>query len=312
MNRDSRIFVAGHRGMVGSACVRRLIAEGYRNLLLHTHAELELTDRRAVDAFFETERPEYVVLAAAQVGGIKANMLDKAGFLLTNLEIQNNVISAAWKNGCRKLCFLGSSCIYPREAPQPIREEDLLTGPLEPTNEGYALAKIAGYKLCYYLSKEKGFPTVSLMPCNLYGTNDNYDPEHSHVFPALVRRFVEAAEADAPEVTLWGTGTVLREFLHVDDVARAVLFFLRERNDPEIVNIGAGYDLTIRELAGKIAAAAGFRGEIRFDPAAAPDGMRRKLLDVSRARALGWRPEITLDDGIRRTVAEYRALRRQS
>lgn len=311
MNRDSRIFVAGHRGMVGSAVVRLLVAEGHRNLLMRTHAELDLTDRRAVDAFFETERPEYVVLAAAKVGGIKANMLDKAGFLFTNLEIQNNVISAAWRNGCRKLCFLGSSCIYPCEAPQPIREEALLSGPLEPTNEGYALAKIAGYKLCYYLSKEKGFPTVSLMPCNLYGTNDNYDPEHSHVFPALVRRFVEAAEAGAPEVTLWGTGTVLREFLHVDDVARAVLFFLRERNDPEIVNIGAGYDLTIRELAGKIAEFAGFRGKICFDPNAAPDGMRRKLLDVSRAHALGWRPTITLDEGIRRTIAEYRELRKQ-
>ncbi|MBS1370669.1 MAG: GDP-L-fucose synthase [Lentisphaeria bacterium] len=309
MEKSAKIYIAGHRGMVGSAVMRRFIAEGYGNLLLRTSAELDLTDRRAVDAFFAAERPGYVVLAAAKVGGIRANMLDKAGFLLTNLEIQNNVISAAWKNGCRKLCFLGSSCIYPCEAPQPIREECLLTGPLEPTNEGYALAKIAGYRLCLYLSKERNFPTVSLMPCNLYGTNDNYDPEHSHVFPALIRRFVEAAESGAPEVTLWGTGSVLREFLHVDDVARAVFFFMRERTDPEIVNIGSGSDLSIRELAEKIAAAAGYTGRICWDPAAAPDGMRRKLLDVSRARALGWRPEITLDEGIRRTVAEYRAMR---
>lgn len=294
--------------MVGSAVVRRLIAEGYDNLLVRNRTELDLTDRRSVEQFFAAERPEYVILAAAKVGGIRANMRDQAGFLYTNLEIQNNVIFAAQKNGCRKLCFLGSSCIYPREAAQPIREESLLTGPLEPTNEGYALSKIAGYKLCLFLAKEQKFSTISLMPCNLYGTNDNYDPENSHVFPALVRRFVEAAANNSAEVTLWGTGASLREFLHVDDLARAVILFMRERSEPEFLNIGYGSDLSIRDLATKIARSAGYSGKICFDPDAAPDGMHRKLLDVSRAEALGWQPEITLDEGIARTVAEYRAL----
>lgn len=294
--------------MVGSAVVRKFEEEGYTRLLTRTHAELELRDPAAVKAFFEAEKPEYVVLAGAKVGGIMDNKTHPAEFLLENLEIQNNVIMQSFRNGVRKFCFLGSSCIYPCKAPQPIREEYLLTGPLEPTNEGYALAKIAGYKLCLYLAREYGFGAVSLMPCNLYGTNDTYDLENGHVFPAFIRRFTEAAENRTPEVVLWGTGTPLREFLHVDDVADAVYFFLQNHDDPEIVNIGYGSDITIRELAGKIAAAAGYTGRIAWD-ASKPDGMVRKLLDGARARALGWRPRITLDDGIARTMAEYRRSR---
>ena len=302
--KQARIFVCGHRGMVGAAVVRKFEAEGYTSILTRTHAELELRDQAAVKAFFESEKPEYVVLAGAKVGGIMANKTYPAEFLLENLEIQNNVIMQSYRNGVKKLCFLGSSCIYPCKAPQPIKEEYLLTGPLEPTNEGYALAKIAGYKLCLYLAREYGFGTVCLMPCNLYGTNDNYDLENGHVFPAFVRRFAEAAENRTPEVVLWGTGTPLREFLHVDDVADAVYFFLQNHNDPEIVNIGYGSDITVRELAGNIAEAAGYSGRITWD-ASKPDGMYRKLLDSSRARSLGWRPRIALEDGIVRTMAEY-------
>ena len=254
--------------------------------------------------FFDAEQPDYVILAGAKVGGIMANKTHCAEFLLENLEIQNNVIMQSYLHGVRKFCFLGSSCIYPCRAPQPIREEYLLTGPLEPTNEGYALAKIAGYKLCLYLSRQYGWNTVSLMPCNLYGTNDNYDPENSHVFPAFVRRFVTAARENKTEEVLWGTGSPVGVFVLVDDVANAVYFFLQNHNDPEVVNIGSGSDITIRELAGKIAAAAGFRGEIRWD-ASRPDGMYRKLMDSSRAHALGWKPEISLDEGIKRTVVEY-------
>jgi len=226
-----------------------------------------------------------------------------------NLEIQNNVIMSACRHGVKKLCFLGSSCIYPCECPQPIREEYLLTAPLEPTNEGYAIAKIAGYKLCLYLSRERGFKTVSLMPCNLYGTNDNYHPEHSHVFPALIRRFTEAAESNAKSVTLWGDGSALREFLHVDDVANAVFHFMLHHDDPEVVNVGYGSDLSIKELAELIAEKAGFKGEILWD-ASKPNGMKRKLMDSSRAAKLGWKPSITLEAGIERTLAEFREARR--
>ncbi|MDD4817955.1 MAG: GDP-L-fucose synthase [Victivallaceae bacterium] len=309
LDRNAKLFVAGHRGMVGSAIVRKFESEGFANIVKRTHAELDLRDRGAVEAFFAAERPEYVVLGAAKVGGIHANMTSPAEFLVENLEIQNNVIMSAWRHGVKKFCFLGSSCIYPCECPQPIREEYLLTGPLEPTNEGYALAKISGYKLCLYLNREYGFRSVSLMPCNLYGTNDNYHEQNSHVFPAFIRRFVEAADSGAQSVTLWGDGSPLREFLHVDDVACAVFFFMENREEPEIVNIGYGSDLTIRELAEKIAAAAGFRGRLEWDPSK-PNGMKRKLMDISRAAAIGWRPEITLDEGIARTVAEYRALKR--
>lgn len=304
--RDAKIFIAGHRGMVGSAITRKFEREGYTRLLKRTHRELDLRNQQAVKEFFDLERPEYVVLASAKVGGIMANKTHPAEFLVENLEIQNNVIMQAFRTGVKKFCFLGSSCIYPCKAPQPIKEEYLLTGPLEPTNEGYALAKIAGYKLCLYLSKEYGFPTVSLIPCNLYGTNDNYDPENSHVFPAFIRRFTEAAAKQLPEVTLWGTGAPLREFLHVDDVADAVYYFLQNRNEPEVINIGYGSDLSIRELAEKIAAAAGFTGRLRWD-SSRPDGMYRKLMDSTRARSLGWSPKISLDEGIARTVREYLA-----
>lgn len=305
--RHAAIYIAGHRGMVGSAVERRFRRGGYQKLLTRTRRELDLRDRQAVEAFFAANPIDYVVLAAARVGGIQANLTQPAEFLLDNLEIQNNVIMAAFRHGVKKLCFLGSSCIYPRACPQPIKEEYLLGGPLEPTNEGYALAKIAGYKLCRYLTRQYGFNTISLMPCNLYGTNDNYDPVASHVFPALVRRFVEAADRGVPAVTLWGSGAPLREFLHVDDLAEAVYFFLQHHDDPEFVNIGSGEELSIRELAGLIAAAAGFRGTINWDPAK-PDGMPRKLLDSSKAGALGWRPAVSLAEGIRRTIAEYRGL----
>ena len=292
--------------MVGSACVRKFEREGYTNILKRTHAELDLRNQTAVKAFFDAEKPEYVVLAAAKVGGIMANRTHCAEFLLENLEIQNNVIMQSFLHGVKKFCFLGSSCIYPCQSPQPIREEYLLTGPLEPTNEGYALAKIVGYKLCLHLSRQYGWKTVSLMPCNLYGTNDNYDPGNSHVFPALIRRFVTAARENRKEEVLWGTGTPRREFLHVDDVANAVYLLMQNHDDPEIVNIGYGSDITIRELAEKIAAAAGFKGEIKWD-ASKPDGMFRKLMDCSRASALGWKPSITLDEGITKTIKEYKS-----
>lgn len=306
MDKNAKIFICGHRGMVGSACLRKFQKEGYTNIIIRTHAELDLRNQAAVKEFFEVEKPEYVILAGAKVGGIMANKTHPADFLLENLEIQNNVINQSFLNKVKKFCFLGSSCIYPCKAQQPIKEEYLLTGPLEPTNEGYALAKIAGYKLCYYLAKQYGFNAVSLMPCNLYGTNDNYDPENSHVFPAFIRRFVEAAANNSLEITLWGTGSPLREFLHVDDVANAVYFFMQNHNDPEVVNIGYGSDITIKELAEMIASAAGYRGKILWD-ASRPDGMYRKLMDSSRARELGWQPQITLEAGIRRTIMEYKA-----
>ena len=292
--------------MVGSACVRKLESEGFCNILKRTHAELDLRDQAAVKAFFDAERPEYVILAGAKVGGIMANKTHCAEFLLENLEIQNNVIMQSYLHGVKKFCFLGSSCIYPCQAPQPIKEEYLLTGPLEPTNEGYALAKIAGYKLCLYLSRQYGWKTISLMPCNLYGTNDNYHPENSHVFPAFIRRFVIAAAEGKAEEILWGTGKPLREFLHVDDVANAVFYFMQHHDEPEVINIGYGSDITIAELAEKIAKAAGFQGKITWD-ASKPDGMYRKLMDSSRANSLGWKPSISLDEGIARTIQEYKA-----
>ncbi|MBR7103690.1 MAG: GDP-L-fucose synthase [Lentisphaeria bacterium] len=306
MDKNSKIYIAGHRGMVGSAVERAFRRKGYGHLLCRTHTELDLCDPLQVKAFFDSETPEYVVLAAAKVGGIMANNTYPAEFLIQNLQIQNNVITEAWKHGVKKLCFLGSSCIYPAQAPQPIKEEYLLTGTLEPTNEAYALAKITGYKLCCYLTREYGFNTISLMPCNLYGTNDNYHPLHSHVFPAMIRRFTEAVRDGVREITLWGTGVPLREFLHVDDVADAVVYFMENHNDPRVINIGYGSDITIRELAEKIAAAAGYTGKISWDPSK-PDGMYRKLMDSSRANELGWYPKITLDAGIERTVREFSA-----
>lgn len=305
MDKNAKIFICGHRGMVGSACVRKFEKEGYANLLKRTHSELDLRNQAAVKDFFDAERPDYVIFAGARVGGIMANKLHCAEFLLENLEIQNNVIMQSYLHGVKKFCFLGSSCIYPCNAPQPIREEYLLTGPLEPTNEGYALAKIAGYKLCLYLSRQYGWDTISLMPCNLYGTNDTYDLLNGHVFPTLVRRFVEAVREKRDEVVLWGTGRPYREFLHVDDLADAVYLLMQNYSDPEIINVGYGSDITIRELAEKIAAAAGFRGIISWD-ASKPDGMFRKLMDSGKVQKLGWKPTISLDEGIKRAVAEYR------
>jgi len=308
MDKDAKIYVAGHRGMVGSAIVRQLEAAGCRNLSLRGHKELDLLRQAEVEAFFAAERPDYVFLAAAKVGGINANRAKKAEFLRENLQIQNNVIWSAFENGLKKLCFLGSSCIYPRECPQPMREESLLSGPLEPTNEGYALAKIAGHKLCKYLGEQYGFKTISLMPCNLYGTNDNFDLENCHVLSALVRRFVEAADNGLGVVKLWGTGAARREFLHVDDMAAATLFLMDRRDDPDFINVGSGEDISIRDLATLVAAAAGYQGTIVWD-SSMPEGMPRKLMDNSKLRQLGFVPSITLEEGVRRSVAEFRSLR---
>ena len=306
-----RIFVAGHRGMAGSAICRGLQRAGYTNLLKATRAELDLEDAPAVQRWFADHRPTVVVLAAAKVGGIQANNSYPADFLLENLKIQTNVIETSWRFGVRRLLFLGSSCIYPKFAEQPIREEALLSGPLEPTNEWYAIAKITGLKLCEALSRQHGFDAFSLMPTNLYGPGDNYHPENSHVLPALIRRFHEAAKANAPSVFCWGTGTPLREFLHVDDLGEACVFALERwqpgAEDPPFLNVGTGVDLTICELAKAVAEATGFRGEIFWDTSK-PDGTPRKQLDVSRLAALGWHARIPLAEGLASTVAEFREL----
>lgn len=304
MEPNARIYVAGHRGLVGSAIVRRLERDGYRNLLTRSHAELDLQDERAVAAFFEAERPDYVFLAAARVGGIHANNAYPADFLRDNLQIQTNVIDAAYRAGCKKLLFLGSSCIYPKHAPQPIKEEYLLTGPLEPTNEWYAIAKIAGIKMCQAYRRQYGFLAISLMPTNLYGPNDNFDLQTSHVLPALIRKFHEAKESGADSVTVWGTGSPRREFLHVDDLADACLFLMRHYDDDALINVGCGADLEIRELAELIRGIVGFEGRIEYDTSK-PDGTPRKLLDISRIRALGWSARIPLDEGIRNTYAWF-------
>lgn len=304
MDRTSPIFVAGHRGLVGSALVRKLQQEGFVNLILRTHGELDLTCRPAVDAFFAAAQPEYVFLVAGRVGGIQANSAYPAGFIRDNLAIQLNVIDAAWRNRVRKLEFFGSSCIYPKFAPQPIREEYLLTGALESTNEAYAIAKIAGLKLCQAYRAQYGFNAIALMPTNLYGPGDHFDLENSHVLPALMRKFHDAREAGAAEVTVWGTGTPRREFLHVDDLASAAVFLMQNYDRPEIVNVGTGEDLTIAELAALIAECVEYRGALRFDTGK-PDGTPRKLLDVSRLNALGWRPYIPLEQGIRATYSWF-------
>jgi GDP-L-fucose synthase len=300
----SRIFVAGHRGLVGSAIVRRLEETGCRNLLLRTRAELDLLDQAAVTRFFAEHRPEFVFLAAAKVGGIMANVTYPAEFIYENLAVQTNVIHGAWQHGTRKLLFLGSSCIYPKLAPQPIKEEYLLTAPLEPTNEAYAIAKIAGLKLAAAYRAQYGFPAISLMPTNLYGPGDNFDLETSHVLPALIRRFHEAKTSGAAEVTLWGTGTPRREFLHVDDLASAACFLMDTYDGRDALNVGTGEDLTIAELADLVARVTGYSGRIRFDPSR-PDGMARKLLDVSRIHALGWKARISIEDGVASTYQWY-------
>jgi len=300
LDKDARVYVAGHRGLVGSAVVRALQRQGYGNLLLRAHAELDLTEQAAVRDFFRRERPEAVIMAAARVGGIYANNSRPALFMRDNLLMQDNVIDAAHRSGVAKFVFLGSSCIYPRLAPQPIKEEYLLTGPLEPTNEWYAIAKIAGLKLCQAYRREFGFSAISLMPTNLYGPGDNFDKQNSHVLPALVRRFHEAKIDGAESVTVWGSGTPRREFLYVDDLADAVVHLLRNYDAEEIVNIGCGEDVTIRELAGLVMSVIGYQGRLIFD-STKPDGAPRKLLDVSRVNALGWRAQTPLGTGIELT-----------
>jgi GDP-L-fucose synthase len=300
MNTTTRIFVAGHRGLVGSAVVRALGVKGCSNLLLRTHAELDLTDQAAVRRFFDAQRPEAVIMAAARVGGIRANNSRPAQFIRDNLLIQDNVIDSAHRAGVAKFVFLGSSCIYPRLSPQPIKEDYLLTGPLEPTNEWYAIAKIAGVKMCQAFRREYGFRAISLMPTNLYGPGDNFDLQNSHVLPALMRRIHEAKMRGDPALTVWGTGEPRREFLHVDDLADAVLYLLHTYDAEPIVNIGWGEDITIRELAELLVSVIGYGGRLLFDDSK-PDGAPRKLLDVTRLNALGWRPKIHLKQGIEQT-----------
>jgi len=300
MQKSEKIFVAGHRGMVGSALIRALEAAGFSKLLKRDRSELDLGDSAAVSKFFAKEKPEVVIFAAAKVGGIKANNDQPVEFLLENLRVQNSVIAAAHENGARKLLFLGSSCIYPKLAPQPIPESALLSGPLEPTNEAYAIAKIAGVKLCQAFSREYGANFVSAMPTNLYGPNDNFDLETSHVLAALLRKGYEAKKSSARELVVWGTGTPHREFLHVDDCASACLFLLEKYDSPEIVNVGCGEDISIRELAELVCEVVGFDGELSWDKTK-PDGTPRKLLDVSKLRGLGWTPTIPLRDGIAQT-----------
>jgi len=310
---DSTILVAGHQGLVGSAIVRRLRDAGADRLLLRTRQELDLCRQADVEQFFAAQRPQAVILAAAKVGGIEANRSQPAQFLRDNLQIQNNVIDAAYRYGTRKLLFLGSSCIYPRLAPQPIAEDSLLTGPLEPTNEWYAIAKIAGLKMCQAYRREFGFDAICAMPTNLYGPGDNFSLTASHVLPALIRKCHEAKVARAPSVEVWGTGTPRREFLHVDDLADACVFLLSQYSDEAPVNVGWGKDVSIAELAHMVAAAVGFEGELRFDPSK-PDGVPRKLLDTSRLTRLGWQPKITLAAGLASTYAWFlshlQALRR--
>ena len=297
MNKESKIYVAGHRGMVGSAIVRELNRQGYTHIITRSHAELDLCRQEAVEAFFAAEKPEYVFLAAAKVGGIVANQSALADFMYDNMILEMNVIHSAWQNGCKKLLFLGSSCIYPRLAPQPMQESYLLTGELEKTNEAYALAKISGLKYCEFLNRQYGTDYISVMPTNLYGPNDNYHPEHSHVLPALIRRFHEAKESGAEVVTCWGDGSPLREFLYVDDLANLCVFLMNNYSGNETVNAGTGKELTIKALTELVAKTVGYEGRIEWDTTR-PNGTPRKLLDISKAAALGWTYQTELEEGI--------------
>ena len=307
MDTKDKIYVAGHRGMVGSAIKRKLIKEGFTNIITKTSSELDLRNQQDVNDFFEEEKPGYVFLAAAKVGGIMANNTYKAEFLYDNLMIETNIIQAAYKNNVEKLLFLGSSCIYPKLASQPLQEESLLSGLLEPTNEAYAIAKIAGIKLCEYYREQYGCNYISAMPTNLYGPNDNYDLQNSHVLPALIRKFHEAKISSASFVTLWGSGAPKREFLHVDDLANACFHLMQHYNEKQFLNIGTGEDLTIRELAELIKNVVGYTGDIIWD-STKPDGTPRKLMDVSKAHSLGWAHEISLEEGIKKTYADFLTL----
>lgn len=304
MEKNSKVYVAGHRGMVGSAIYRKLQKEGFTNLVTQTSAELDLRDQQAVAAFFLAEKPDYVFLAAAKVGGIMANNTYRADFLYENLSIQNNVIHQSYVNGVKKLMFLGSSCIYPKLAPQPLKEEYLLTGLLEETNEPYAIAKIAGIKMCDAYRAQYGCNFISAMPTNLYGYNDNYHPQNSHVLPALIRKFDEAKRNGDSTVTIWGSGTPMREFLFADDLAEACYFLMQTYSEPHLINIGTGEDLTIKDLALLIQKVVGFEGELQFD-ASKPDGTPRKLMDVSKLHALGWKHQIELEEGLKLAYQDY-------
>ena len=304
MDLNAKIYVAGHRGMVGSAIVRELHRQGYTNIVTRTHSELDLTRQDAVERFFAEEKPEYVFLAAAKVGGIMGNATAKADFMYDNMILEMNVIHSAWLSGCKKLEFLGSSCIYPRMAPQPMREDCLLTSALEQTNEAYALAKISGLKYCEYLNTQYGTDYISVMPTNLYGPNDNYHPEHSHVLPALIRRFHEAKESGAESVTCWGDGSPLREFLYVDDLANLCVFLMNHYSGNETVNAGTGKELTIKALTELVAKVVGYTGRIEWDTSK-PNGTPRKLLDVSKAAKLGWVYKTELEDGIRLSYEDF-------
>ena len=304
MKSNSRIYVAGHRGLVGSAIIRSLKQRGFENLITRTHAELELMDAVAVKDFFEQAKPEYVFLAAAKVGGIHANSTYPADFMRENLIVQTNVIHESWRQGVVKLLFLGSSCIYPKLCPQPIKEEYLLSGELEKTNDAYALAKIAGIKTCQSYNQQHGTHFISAMPTNLYGVNDNFHPENSHVLPALIRRFHEAKLANIESISIWGTGTSRREFLHSDDLADAVLFLMENYDDSEIVNVGCGKDQTIKELAETIQEVVGYTGHLKFD-STRPDGTPQKILDISKINSLGWKPTISLREGLKQVYQWY-------
>ncbi len=305
LNTDSTILVAGHRGMVGSSIVRRLLETGYSKLVLFGSDQVDLRDRLAVKRLFSSQKIDVAILCAARVGGIQANLSRPAEFIYDNLAIQTNIIDESYRAGVKKFCFLGSSCIYPRDCPQPMKEEYLLTGPLEPTNEYYAIAKIAGLKLAQAYNKQYNFNVINPMPCNIYGQNDSFDPVNSHVLSALVRKFVDATEASLPSVTLWGTGSARREFLNVDDVARAVVLLLNTWNSAEIINVGSGTDVSISELAHLISSACGYKGAVEWD-STKPDGMPRKCMDVTKLTACGFKPEISLEQGISQMISIYK------
>lgn len=304
MEKNLPIFVAGHKGLVGSAIVRSLQSQGFKNILTKTHKELDLTDQAAVEEFFSKEKPEYVFLAAAKVGGIYANNTYPAEFAYSNMQIQCNIVNSSWKNKVKKLLFLGSSCIYPKFAPQPMREDALLSGPLEETNKAYALAKIAGIIMCQSYNRQYGTNYISVMPTNLYGPNDNYHPENSHVLPALIRRFHEAKVSGASNVTIWGTGVALREFLYSDDLADACVFLMNNYDDSEIVNIGSGDEVSIKHLALTVKEAVGYEGELKFDTSK-PDGTPRKLLDCSKLHNMGWKPKVSLKEGLSLAYGDF-------